>query len=839
MISDVPSDTLRRTRCDCTFYWSECPIMNMTSTSPADSPGLLDDEQTPTLPSDAVDSAWGKLGRFGFRRRWLVLCTWIAVLATVFVLVGTIGASSDSSFSIPDSESKSGFDTLDAYFGGAGSGRSGTIIFRADQGVDDLQIQATMTDLFDEVARIDGVTLISPYAPEGRRLGQVATEGDLAGQVAYARVDLAETLSETQSGEIGKEIVGLVPADVDGLQVEVGGRALGEFAPPESELIGLGFAIVILILAFGSVLAMGLPIGVALFGVGIGAGIITLLSNVMAVPDFAVTLGAMIGIGVGIDYALFIVTRYREGLKAGLDPEQATVAALDTAGRAVVFAGFTVVISLLGMFVMGLAFVNGLATGAAITVLVTMIASVTLLPALLGFAQHRVEVSRWRGIIAAGLVAIALVGLGLKIQPLMVGLPLAIVVILASLVYAPLRTELPPRKEKPLRQTFAYKWSRFVQHRPWPIAIGTTLLLLLIAVPVLGLRLGFSDESNYAEGTTTRAAYDLTSEAFGPGTNGPLVLTAELSSPQDLQVLADLTQTLSTTDGVANVVGPIPNTGDPATAQAAIIQLTPTTGPQDEATANLVKSLRTDVVPSVTDGTDVVVNVSGSVAANIDFSSYLAKRIPIFFAAVLSLSFLLLMMVFRSLLVPLKAVIMNMLSIGGAYGIIVAVFGWGWGASIFNTGAGPIEPFLPMMMFAIVFGLSMDYEVFLLSRVKEEYDRTGDPKGSVADGLAATARVITAAAAIMIVVFAGFVLEDNRVIKMFGLGLASAVFLDATLVRMLLVPATMELLGERNWWLPKWLDRILPTLNVEGGTHTSAIALAHEEEQREQELIDA
>ena len=664
--------------------------MNMTSTSPPDASGQPDESGrpydpahgAPHLPVEVPDSAWGKLGRFAFRRRWFVLGAWVTALVTVFALVGAIGASSDSSFSIPDSESKSGFDTLDEYFGGAGSGRSGTIIFRTEQGVDDPEVVAAMTELFDEVAAIEGVTLTSPYSPAGATLGLIATEGPLAGQVAYATVDLAENLSETQTGEIGAEIADLKPTDIDGLQVEIGGQALGEFEPPESELIGLGFAIIILILSFGSVLAMGLPIGVALFGVGIGAGLITLLSNVISVPDFAVTLGAMIGIGVGIDYALFIVTRYREGLKAGLDPEQSTVVALDTAGRAVVFAGFTVVISLLGMFIMGLSFINGLATGAAVTVLVTMIASVTLLPALLGFAQRKIEVSRWRGVIAAGLVALALVGLGLGIQPLLIGLPLAVVVLLASFAVAPLRRELPPRKEKPLRQTWAYKWSRFVQHRPWPIAIATTVFLLLLSLPVLGLRLGFSDESNFAEDTTTRAAYDLTSEAFGPGTNGPLLLTAEVSSPEDFQVLLALTGTLEANEGVADVVGPIPNTGDPATAGAAIIRLTPTTGPQDEATADLVNSLRDDVVPSVTDGTEVVVNVSGAVAANIDFSSYLAQRIPIFFVAVLSLSFLLLMMVFRSVLVPLKAVIMNMLSIGGAYGIVVAVFGWGWGAVV-------------------------------------------------------------------------------------------------------------------------------------------------------------
>jgi RND superfamily putative drug exporter len=814
--------------------------MNVMSTSPT-SPA---DEKSSAPP--ASPSAWARLGRFVFRHRWPVVGAWIAILVTVFVLVGAVGTSSDSSFSIPDSESKSGFDTLDEYFGGFGSGRSGTIVFFAEQGVDDVEVQAAMTKMFVEADEIEGVTLTSPYSLEGQQRGLVAATGDQAGLIAYAQVDLAENISEVESTEIGRELVSLAPDGVEGLQVEIGGQALAEFEPPQSELIGLAFAIVVLILAFGSVLAMGLPIGVALFGVSIGAGIITLLSNVMSVPDFAVTLGAMIGLGVGIDYALFIVTRYREGLKAGHSPEDATVAAIDTAGRAVVFAGFTVVISLLGMFIMGLPFINGLATGAAVTVLVTMIASITLLPAFLGFAGTRVDVTRRRGLIAAGLVAVALLGLGLGIQPLLVGAPLAVIVLIASLAYAPLRKELPPRKEKPLRQTFAYRWSRFVQKNPWKVAISTTIFLLLLSIPVLGLRLGFSDESNSAEGTTTLEAYNLISDGFGPGANGPLILTAEVTSPQDGPVLVALVDTLNQTDGVAQANGPLPN--DPNAAEAVIIQVVPTTGPQDEGTTDLVNALRDDVIPEATAGTDLVVNVTGSVAANIDFSSYLAARLPIFFAAVLTLSFLLLMMVFRSLLVPLKAVIMNMLSIGAAYGIVIAVFQWGWFSSLFSTSGGPIEPFLPMMMFAIVFGLSMDYEVFLLSRVKEEFDRTGDPVESVADGLAASARVITAAAAIMIVVFGSFVLEEDRIIKMFGLGLATAVFLDATLVRMLLVPATMELLGARNWWLPKWLDRILPTLNVEGGAHSSAISLAHDAEQRDaagddeksgKELIDA
>ena len=795
-------------------------------------------EPSSGVARSTLTSFWQRLAHFCFNRRWIVLGGWLGALVVVFGSVGVIGSSSDSSFSIPDSESKQGFDTLDEYFGGFGSGLTGSIVFEAEQGVDDPLVQAVMSDVFADANEIEGVNLVSPYSPEGQQRGLVATEGAAAGDIAYASIALGESVGEAESSQIGRDIESLIDkeyevevdgrtvttsaADIDGLDVELGGASLGEFEPPDSELIGLAFAIVILIVAFGSVLAMGLPIGIALFGVGIGAGITTLLTNVLSVPDFAITLGAMIGLGVGIDYALFIVTRYREGLRAGDTPEQATITALDTAGRAVVFAGFTVVISLLGMLIMGLAFINGLATGAAVTVLVTMVASVTLLPAFLGFARERVEVTRWRGLIAAGLVAVALLGLGFGIQPLIVGLPLAFIVLLASFAIAPLRTELSPRRQPPIRETWSYRWSRLVQRRSWPMAIGTTLLLLAATIPVLGLRLGFSDESNYPEDTTTYQAYELLTRGFGPGTNGPLILTAEITDPSQAPVVTALADTLRATEGVASVTGPIPNDPENPTASRAVIyQVVPTTGPQDAATTDLVDRLRDDVVPTVVDGSDLQVNVSGSVAANIDFSSYLSKRIPLFFAAVLTLSFLLLMMVFRSLLVPLKAVIMNMLSIGAAYGLVVAVFQWGWGASLFNTSGGPIEPFLPMMMFAIVFGLSMDYEVFLLSRVKEEYDRTGDPVNSVADGLAMTARVITAAAAIMVVVFASFVLDDNRIIKMFGLGLSSAVLIDATLVRMLLVPATMELLGERNWWLPKWIDRILPSLDVEGHASTT------------------
>jgi RND superfamily putative drug exporter len=455
--------------------------------------------------------------------------------------------------------------------------------------------------------------------------------------------------------------------------------------------------------------------------------------------------------------------------------------------------------------------------GAAVTVAVTLISSITLLPALLALAGPRIEVTRWRGIIAASLVAVALVGIGLNIQPLMIGLPLALVVLIAGFAYAPLRREVPRRARRPLDQTFAYRWSRLIQRRPWPAAIAGTLVLLLLAVPVLSLRLGFSDEGNYPTDTSTRKAYDLLAQGFGPGFNGPLVLAVEIPEGTAPASIDAVTEAVSGNPGVAFASPPVLD--NPESPTAALWRVIPTTAPQDEATSDLVQHLRDDVLPTATEGTGLDVQVTGSVGAQIDFSDYLAKRIPVFFAVVLTLSFLLLMAVFRSLVVPLKAVVMNLLSIGAAYGLVIAVFQWGWLGGLVGVGKGaPIEPFIPMMMFAIVFGLSMDYEVFLLSRIKEEYDRTKDNGRAVADGLAATARVITAAAAIMVFIFGSFLLESDRVIKLFGLGLAFAVLLDATIVRMLLVPATMELLGDRNWWLPRWIDRILPRIDVEGSS---------------------
>jgi RND superfamily putative drug exporter len=508
--------------------------------------------------------------------------------------------------------------------------------------------------------------------------------------------------------------------------------------------------------------------------------------------------------------------------------ESITVA-LDTAGRSVLFAGITVVISLLGMLLMGVSFVQGLAVGAAAVVAVTVAASLTLLPALLGFAGEQVERTRWRGLIAAGLVAVALVGFGLKLAPLAVGLPLAVIVIIAGFFFGPLKKEVRHRPPKPLRETTAYRWSRIIQHRPWTAAVGGALALLILAVPVLDLRLGFSDESNFQDDTTTKQAYDLLVLGFGAGFNGPLLLVAEVPDGTDPAALEAVNEAVAADVGVAFVSPPRPN--DPTAPTAVIWSVVPTTGPQDAATTNLVNRLRDDVLPGVEADAGVEVLVTGAVAVNVDFSDLLASRLPYFFAAVLSLSFLLLLVVFRSVLVPLKAVIMNLLSIGAAYGIVVALFQWGWLSDITGVQPAPIEPWAPMMLFAIVFGLSMDYEVFLLSRIREEWHRSGDSRRSVADGLSATAKVITAAAAIMVFVFGSFILEDDRTVKLMGVGLATAIFLDATIVRMLLVPATMELLGDKNWWLPRWLDRLLPNIDVEG--HAEAPPLEEPEAERE------
>ena len=753
-----------------------------------------------------------RLGASCYRRRRLVIVLWIVALAVLGGAAGRIGTNFSLQFNLPDVESARGIDVLTETFGGESSGRTGSIVVRADGGVNRPEVVQPLTGFFAELDARDDLAVISPFDPAA--MNQISRDGT----IAFATVNLDASI-ETQEEFIAifEDMTAIAPV-IEGVQIEYGGEVFAEFEAPSSEILGLAFAVIILIAAFGSVLAMGLPIGTAFGGIGAGVLVILLASNLVTMPDLSTTLGIMIGLGVGIDYALFIVTRYREVLRRGVDGVGAAAEAINTAGRAVLFAGTTVVISLLGMLLMGVGFMTGLGIGASLTVLMTMLASVTLLPAFLGFAGDRIERTRVRGIVAAALVAVALVGLGLKRFEITWAAALAVVVLLVGRFVPFLHRELPARRVKPMRETIPFRWSRWVQRHPGISLVAGTGVLVLLALPVLGLRLGFADEGNYPTDTTTRRAYDLLAEGFGPGFNGPLTLVTRVT-PADLPVVEQVSQALATTPGIAQVTPAIPN--DPNSPSAVLWRIFPASAPQSQEAADLVNALRDDVLPAATQGSALDVLVTGTVPVNVDFSAYLAARLPMFFGAVLALSFILLMLVFRSLLVPLKAVLMNLLSIGSAYGCVVAVFQWGWGAGLLGLGTdAPIDPWLPVMMFAIVFGLSMDYEVFLLSRVKEEYDRNGDNEAAVADGLAHTARVITAAAAIMVFVFGSFVLDGNRSIKMFGFGLAVAVFLDASVVRMLLVPATMQLLGDRNWWLPRWLQKVLPHIDVEG-THAT------------------
>ena len=728
-----------------------------------------------------------RMARWCYRRRRVTLLLWLIAVVGLSIAGNQVGDDYREGFKIDGTESSEAQDLLTKTFPER-AGDAGQLVVRARDGILEDGASAPRPEieaLFEDTLRkIEGVRFVtgttSPFSAEGAR--QISENGE----IAYADIQLRKRAVEVPES-VAQRVLDIAEAArkdaPPGVQVEVGGRM---FEIPNfdsgTEAIGLLAAVFVLLIAFGSLLAMGLPIGTALFGIGAAFAVIALLSNVFTMPDFTTQLGAMLGLGVGIDYALFIVTRYRQGLHDGLDPEHATVLALDTAGRAVLFAGATVVVSLFGLFLMGVDFIAGLGAGAAASVLITMAASATLVPALLGFVGHNID-----------------------------------------------RFSIPflHRRENATRESVWFRWSRMVQKRPWTAALAGLAVLLIIAIPFFSLRLGFSDAGNAPRSNTVRRAYDLISEGFGPGTNGPLVVAAD--TPGGPESLAELNERLADARGVASVspVFPGPN------GNAAVIIVTPTTSPQSEATKELIERLRGDVIPAATRGTDATVYVGGITAGGVDVSEYLGDRLPLFMGAVLGLSFLLLMSVFRSLLVPLKAVLVNLLSIAAAYGVMVAIFQWGWFAGVLGLqSTGPIEPFVPMMLFAVVFGLSMDYEVFLLSRIREEYDRSRDNALAVADGLAATARVITAAAAIMVVVFASFALGDDRVLKLFGISFAAAIFLDATIVRVVLVPATMELLGDRNWWFPRWLSWI-PRLHVEAESDLETELRDLEAEQRE------
>ena len=591
------------------------------------------------------------------------------------------------------------------------------------------------------------------------------------GHIAYVQVVFDQQAGDLPEDAIKQVVTTAQSFAAPGYHVALGGQAISLVAgakPGSSEGIGILAAIIIMLLAFGSVVAMGLPIMTALFGIAIAFAVLDLLSHVITTPTFAPEIMAMIGLGVGIDYALFIVTRYRNGLAEGRDPRQAAAVSLATSGRSVVFAGTTVILSLLGLFILQLPFMRGLAVGAISAVVLVMLAATTLLPAMLGFSGRAIDKLHVPGLLQSA--------------------------------------------SEPSERGFWYRWSRTVQRRPLLAALGALLCLLVLIVPFFSMRLAFTDAGNDPTSSTTRQAFDALATGFGPGFNGPLIVAASVPDGQRAAV-DQLQARVKATPGVAFATP----AQFSASGHDAVIIAYPTTSPQSAKTEAIVHTLRDDVIPGATAGTGVVAYVGGETAGSVDASTYLSNRLVWVIGAVLLLSFLLLMAVFRSLAIPVKAVVVNLLSVGAAYGVIVAVFQWGWLGGLIGIGAtSPIDPWIPLMMFTILFGLSMDYEVFLLSRIREEWRRTGDNSSAVADGLAKTARVITAAAAIMICVFGSFVIGDPlHVLKVFGLGLAAAIFIDATLVRMVLVPAIMELLGRANWWMPAWLDRIVPHLGVE------------------------
>ena len=699
------------------------------------------------------ESRLARLGDFAYRRRGRVVLAWIAVFAAVLAIVPRFAGDFDVDFGTPGTDSAAAQDLIEGHFP-RNSGETVVVAWEAPAGARGAEIRVDR--FLAQAERVEGVG-----AASGPRYSRDGTIGLVELSVERPTPELGS--------EPGKRLIELAEeASGDGLRIELGGFLIGEAeegAPPEA--VGLAAGAVVLLIAFGSVVAAGLPLLVAIFGLGISATLIGLVALAVDTPNFAPAVAGLIGIGVGIDYSLLILTRFRAALVDGSDVRDALVEATSTAGRSVLVAGATVVISLLGLFFMGVAFLYGVALAASLAVLVVMAASVTLLPALLAYAGRRVD-------------RLHIPGLGRSLRTGNGG-------------------------------TLAARWSHLVQRRAAIATIAGTAVLLALTAPVLGLRYGFPDDGNNPEGTTTRQAYDLVSRGFGAGSYGPLVLAADLSGGDSVESLAGLTERLRRTAGVAFVSEPrVSPDGD-----AALLSVMPRAKPQDDATADLVRTLRDDVIPA-TQGDGAPVYVGGATAGVIDMSDYVAGRIPLFIGSVVLLSFLLLVVAFRAPLIALKAGVMNLFSIGAAYGVVaLAAEGGAFGGLLGIDVDTPVPPFIPVMMFAILFGLSMDYEVFLLSRVREEYVRTGETHVAVANGLAKTARVITAAAAIMVVVFLAFVTSNEVFLKLMGLGMATAILVDATVVRMVLVPAVMQLLGRANWWLPGWLDRALPHLDGE------------------------
>ncbi|MEV0737227.1 MMPL family transporter [Streptomyces sp. NPDC050549] len=697
------------------------------------------------------------MARWCYRHRLVVLLLWVGALFGLGFSATTAGTDYANVFSLPDTDSKSAYDLMQKAFPNS-SGDTDTVVWKVDSGsVKDQSVQTRIQPALDKIAGMKGVGEVTGPYSGARGAAQISSDGT----IAYAQITFAEQANAVPKELVQKVVDTAQAARRDGLHVELGGQAVQRVEEPPggiAEGVGILAAAVVLFLAFGSFYAMLLPIGIAIFGVGTGLFSTQLLSHTTDIPDLAPLLATLIGLGVGIDYALFIVTRHRRGLQRGLDPEESAVVALNTSGRAVLFAGGTVCIALAGMLVTQLRFLDGVVIGTSLTVVLSVLAATTLLPALLGFLGPRVLSRKQRRKLAA----------------------------------------TGPEPER--TDNLAVRWSAAVQKRPRRIAALALVVMAVLAFPVLSLRLGATDQGNDNASTTTRKAYDLLAEGFGPGFNGPLQV---VTSSGDT---ATLVKDIEATKDVARVAA-LPPTGG-----VTVIQVVPKTSPQSVETDDLIDTLRDKVIPEA----GATGHVGGVTAISKDFASVTGDRLPLFVATIIGLSFLLLLLAFRSLVVPLTAALMNLIAAAASFGVLVAIFQWGWGLDMLGLGKeGPINAFLPVIMLSLLFGLSMDYQVFLVSRMHEEWVHTKDNARAVRVGLAETSRVINSAALIMVCVFLAFVLSGNTGAATAGVGLAAAVALDAFILRTALVPAAMHLLGNSNWWLPAWLDKSLPHLAVE------------------------
>src|SRR5215210_1008718 len=700
-----------------------------------------------------------RLADLSFRRRGRMVLAWILASVVIIGLGSSLAGEFNADYNTPGSESKAASQLTEDRFGGY-SGQEIYVVWKDPAGARSGAAKQRIDAFLAKAKQVDHIAKETAI-----RVSQDGKIGSTTLPLTVAGWDVPK--------EDGEKLIAAAERNSrDGLEIKLLGDPIYA-AQATTSPEGLGFlgAAIVLLIAFGSVVAAGLPLIIALFGLGISSGgLIVLLANVIDVPDWTTAVSGLIGIGVGVDYALLVLTRFRAALSEGTNRHDAIVEAVTTAGRSVILAGGTVVIAVLGLMLTGLPYMYGVAISASLAVLVVMFAAVSLLPALLSLLGPKVDRLR-----------LPLVG---RRKPAAEG------------------NEHSP----------AARWSHAVQRRPWTAAIAATAILLALAAPALGMRLGFPDAGNDPPSTMTRQAYDLNTEGFGRGTNGPLVIAAELPSGSSKAQVDAFAERLRGERGVAFVPEPQIN----EQGNAAIVTVIPQGAPQDKATEDLVTRLREDVVPQALRGTGINAEIGGVTAALDDQSEYITGRMPVFIAGVVGLSFLLLLVAFHSPLISLKAGVMNLLSVGAAYGVMTLVAkGGAFGKLIGIDHEVPVAPFMPVMMFAILFGLSMDYEVFLISRIREEYLKDRDTRRAVADGLAKTARVITAAAAIMVVVFLAFLAAPDVFLKLFGIGLASAIFLDATLVRMVLVPAVMQLLGPANWWIPDWLERILPRLDTE------------------------